>query len=86
VSQLLPEGARLDDAPFVWFEAVRFALMVLSFDELPSEERPPRRIWLDGPKLDRWWVEVRKNRDAMMRGEDRHIEDPKSNSFTLVVE
>jgi hypothetical protein len=86
VSQLLPEGWSLADAPYVWFESVRFALMALGFEELPSDERPPRRIWLDGKRLDDWWSEVKKNREAQTRGEDRHIEDPVDNTYRLVVE
>lgn len=86
MSQLLPEGYRLDDAPWLWFDSVRFALMVLGFDELPSEERPPRRIWQDGKKLDAWWAEVKKRRDAQMRGEDKSIEDPVDNAYSLIVE
>lgn len=86
VSQLLPDGHRLDDAPYVWFDGVRWALMVLSFDELPSEDRPPRRIWNDGEKLEAWWADVKRRREAEARGESRHIDDPKDNGFSLIVE
>lgn len=59
--------------------------MVLSFDELPSEERPPKRIWTDADRLKAWWAEVKKRREAEARGESSHIEDPKDNGFQLVV-
>jgi hypothetical protein len=60
--------------------------MVLSFYELPSEDRPPKRIWNDGERLDWWWAEVKKRHDARMRGEEREIEDPVDNAFKLVVD
>jgi hypothetical protein len=31
------------DCPHVLFEAIRVALMVIGFDELDRDERPPRR-------------------------------------------
>jgi hypothetical protein len=86
VSQLLPVGYRLDDAPYEWFAAVRFALMVLSFDELPTEDRPPRRLWTDAAAMEKWWAAVKERRAAEARGESKHIEDPIDNGYRLVTE
>jgi hypothetical protein len=48
VAQLLPDGVQdVRDLPHTIFEAIRSALLIISFDELPENERPPRRIWND---------------------------------------
>lgn len=86
VSGLLPEGCRLDDVPYLWFDAVRFGLMVLSFDELATDERPPKRIWRDGDALHEWFEMVKERRTAQTSG--KHIEDPVDNAAAaaLIVE
>lgn len=73
--------------PHLWFDAVRFALMVLSFYELPSDERPPRRIWRDGEALDEWFEMVKEKRDAQM-DPNKRIDDPVDNEAAkaLIVE
>lgn len=53
--------------------------MFLSFDELPEDERPPRRIWLDGDAMKNWMDEVKRKREAKAKGKDREIEDPVQN-------
>lgn len=60
--------------------------MVLSWEELPSEERPPKSIWLDGKKLDAWFAKVNENRKRQAEGKD--IEDPVQNEAanSLIVE
>jgi hypothetical protein len=81
VSVLLPEGVDdLKDAPHHLFDAVRFALVVLSFDELPSDERPPRRIWRDPDALEQHFAKVKKMREAKWGGDGKEpIEDPVEN-------
>lgn len=82
VSELLPDGFDdLRDLPHVFFEALRTAVLILSFDELPREERPPRRIWLDGEGLAAWFKDVERKRDEKYSGSDRpgRIEDPVEN-------
>jgi hypothetical protein len=70
VSQLLPPWCRdLMDAPYLLFDAIRTALVFLSFDELPDKERPPKRIWLDGDKLNDWFKQVKRNRDLEAKGQ-----------------
>lgn len=92
MSTLLPEGSTsLRDVPYLWLDAVRFALVVLSFDELPSDERPPRRIWRDGERLKEWFDAVNKRREEKYGGDgggSREIEDPVDNhaAHSLVVE
>lgn len=54
----------------------------LSWDELPKDERPPRRIWHDGEKLQEWFELVNKRREEKFGGKggmDRSIEDPVEN-------
>lgn len=81
VSQLLPGWCRdLMDAPFLLFDAIRTALVFLSFDELPDNERPPKRIWLDGEKLNDWFRQVKRNRDREMKGESTDDGDYEQNA------
>lgn len=70
VSQLLPDWVSdVMDAPYVLFDAIRTALIFLSFEELPQEEQPPRRIWLDGERLRDWFRQVKRKREDRMRSE-----------------
>lgn len=54
-------------------------MFFLSFDELPDNERPPRRIWTDGEKLNDWFARVKRNREDEMKG--HAIEDPVENEL-----
>jgi hypothetical protein len=67
------------DCPHTLFTAIRVALMVISFDELPEDERPARRIWLDNDRLEAWFKEVKRRRDEKYGGKSREIEDPVQN-------
>jgi hypothetical protein len=70
VSQVLPEGIdSLSDCPFTLHEAILTALRILNYEEFPREERPPRNIWLDGDKLNEWWEEIERQRDAKYKGD-----------------
>lgn len=42
--------------------------MVMSFYELPDEERPPETIWLDAEELDKHFKAVEVNRKAKYSG------------------
>ena len=82
---LLPPGVQgLLDCPHPLFDAIRFGHIFLSFDELPEDERPPKRIWLDGDALREWFAEVKRKRDAKYGadpgGWDKSIEDPVDNA------
>lgn len=50
------------DLPFTIFDAIKFALYWLSFEELEKEERPPKDIWLDAKLMSRWFKAVNKRR------------------------
>jgi hypothetical protein len=81
VSQLLPAGVEhVRDLPHTLFEAYRVALMFLSFDELPEDERPPRRIWHDGEALREHFEAVKRSRRREAEGHgSTRIEDPVDN-------
>lgn len=83
VSELLPDGfSDLRDVPHAFFEALRTAVLVISFDELPKDERPPKRMWLDGEKLTAWFKLIEKRRDEKYGGGAKGpgpIEDPVDN-------
>lgn len=81
VSSLIPEHHDLRDLPYPLFEALRHALIFLSFDELPEDERPPKRIWLDGERMREWMEDVRRRRKQRYEGGDsnREVEDPVQN-------
>jgi hypothetical protein len=79
VAELLPDGIEdLRDAPHHVFEAIRTGLVILSFDEMVPEERPPRRIWLNGEKLSAWLEQVERKRKTG-GGSAGAIEDPVDN-------
>lgn len=66
------------------FEAIHVGHIFLSFDELPEDERPDKRIWLDGDALREWFAEVKRRREAKYGGKDsggwdKSIEDPVEN-------
>lgn len=81
VAELLPDGiADVRDCPHTLFAAIRVALMVISFDELDDDERPPRRIWLDNDRLAAWFKEMRRKRHEKYGGKGPGpIEDPVNN-------
>jgi hypothetical protein len=63
MSLLLPDGVdSLYDIPYTIQEAITLALFFLSFSELPSEEQPPREIWLDADEMNKWWKAVKRKR------------------------
>lgn len=68
------------DCPHPLFAAIRHALVILSWEELPREERPPKRIWLDGDALREHFDRVEKARDERYRpGGSGPIDDPREN-------
>jgi hypothetical protein len=81
IDELLPDGVQdVRDCPHVWFEAIRSALVFLSFDELPKDERPPRRIWLDGEQLKLWFDDVERKREERYSNKGPGpIDDPVQN-------
>lgn len=70
LSSLFPPGiTRAVDLPFTVSQAIRMGLFYLSLEELPTKERPPRHIWQDAEKMDAWFQEVKRNREAEIKGE-----------------
>jgi hypothetical protein len=79
VSELVPAWSDgLRDLPWLMFEAIRVALVLLSFESLPDNEQPPKRIWLDGQRLEEWFRQVKRRRDERT-GDSGEIEDPVEN-------
>jgi hypothetical protein len=69
IESLFPPGiTRLIDLPFTIHNAIFAALGFLSFDELPEEERPPERIWLDPDRMKAWWDDIKRARKAKAEG------------------
>lgn len=69
------------DLPHTLFTAIRLGLSFLGFEELPEDEQPPKRIWLDGEKLADWFANVKKRRDEKYGESGRKaIEDPVENA------
>lgn len=83
---LLPTGVQgLRDCPYTVFDAIRLGGIFLSFDELPEDERPDKRIWLDGEQLTAWFSDVKRRREEQYggggsgKGWDKSIDDPVEN-------
>lgn len=64
------------------FDALRQALAFLSFDELPADERPPRRIWLRPRELKAWFKAVEARRKEKYGGDEDTIDGPVSQNDT----
>lgn len=77
MSQLFPPHIHeLTDLPHTIFDAIRTAAVYLSFEELPEDERPPRRIWRDGDQMAEHFEAVRRRRNQPPGAQ---IEDPVEN-------
>lgn len=69
VSVLFPEGIdRLDDLPWTFQTAITTGLAYLSFEELPKDERPPKRIWDRPDEMTAWWKMIERQRDEKYGG------------------
>lgn len=82
MSSLFPPGiTHAADLPFHVHDAIAKGLAFAGFDELPLDERPPKKIWLDPPKLEEWFDAVQKRRDEKYGGDGKQeIEDPVDNA------
>jgi hypothetical protein len=79
VSALYPEGVDdLLDLPHALFDNIVQATVVLGWRELPEDEQPPKRIWLDTDKLREHFAWVKRKREAEIKG-DKAIDDPVDN-------
>lgn len=64
------------DLPYPFFDAIRAGLAFLGYEELPTEERPPRHIWLHAESMQAWWEQVEREREEKYGtgGGDSHME------------
>lgn len=65
--------------------AIGHALAFLSYDELPADERPPKRYWLDNKRMREHFDWVKRKREDEMKGDRSSlppIEDPVQNPLT----
>jgi hypothetical protein len=70
VSQLLPAGFNLVDAPYPFFEAIKTATVFLSWQEnMDKKDVPPKRIWFNGKALDAHFKAVDRRREAEAKGQ-----------------
>lgn len=79
MSSLFPSGIEhLADLPHTFHDALLFALQVLSWDELPKEERPPRPIWLRPKSMREHFKAVERMREEKYGGDggDGGIDGP----------
>lgn len=84
MSILFPPGVKsLLDLPHTLHDAILKAFHFLAFEELPSEESPPRAIWLDDKKLKEHFDAVEKRRKEKYEtdkdGNSKEIENPVQN-------
>lgn len=71
MAELFPPGVEnVRDLPYRLFEAIRMAMVFIGFEELPSEERPPRKIWLDSEAMRSWFAEVERQREKKWGNKD----------------
>lgn len=64
------------ELPYNIFDAIKLALVFLQYEELESDERPPKKIWLDGKAMSGWWKAVRRRREEKYSGKSQDIEGP----------
>lgn len=77
MSLLLPEGIdHVADTPHTLHDAISMGLRWLKFEELPREEVPPKRIWLDNDKMRDWWAKVERAREEKYGRPSGAQEDP----------
>lgn len=84
MTALYPPGCEgTADIPYTLQTAIQRALIFISWDELPDEERPPRWMWMDDEALAAHFEMVKADRERESRtGKSKlgPIEDPVSNA------
>lgn len=69
MSALLPAGiTSMTDMPAPLHDAITAGLQFVSFDELPKDERPPKKLWWDQDEMRAWWAAVDRMRDEKYGG------------------
>lgn len=77
VSGLLPTGIlSLREIPFQLLQAIKQALIYLSFEEW-GDDAPPRSIWTDPGRVNDHFEEIRRR--GKERADGREIESPQQN-------
>lgn len=90
VSLLLPQGIdHIADAPYTLHHAILQGLRWNKIRELPPDEQPPKRIWLDDEKMADWWQEVdakRREKYGIKKDDDAGVEgvDYAENEISLI--
>lgn len=81
VSRLFPPDVdSLVDMPYTVHDAINRALTILSWEELPLDERPPHAIWNDPEELQAHFKRVQRERDRKYgTGDSDDIDDPVQN-------
>lgn len=81
ISQLLPEGVTLKDAPHTIFDAIRQALIYLGWQDMDEEDQPPRHIWHDEELLKEHFEAVKQRwKEKFDPNSSGAIEDPVQNA------
>lgn len=81
---LFPEGVTdISELAYPLFLAIRRALIFLSFEEMPKEDQPPKRIWLDNDALSEHFARLERDRkEGSKPGIEGPIEEPVQNDLT----
>ena len=67
VESLFPDGVRdIRELPAPHFDTIHMTLIFLDFEELPVDERPPKKIWLDDDALRQHFDWIKRKRKAEM--------------------
>lgn len=65
LKSILPDGIKsLIDAPWSIVAAIQYAMMIISWHSLPSEEQPPREIWQNDEKIIKWFEAIKRHREG----------------------
>jgi len=67
---LLPPGVEdIREMPGQHFDLIRRSMIFLGFEEMPEEDRPPRKIWLDDKELVAHFDRLKEKRKAEAGGD-----------------
>ena len=81
---LFPPGCSdIRELPAQLFDAIRTSLMFLGFEEMPEEDSPPKRIWLDNDALTAHFAQLKAKRKAEMDPKASTVPDTPMEQNTL---
>lgn len=79
---LFPPGIEdIRDLPATHFDLIRRSMIYLGFEEMPQEDRPPRKIWLDDKRLVEHFDRLKEKRKAEAGGDSVPSEPMQENSL-----